>query len=236
MLYHENLGANYILLDNQDNQDNQNSRRFIYLFNLKTLAVNCCCGLPLRLGVQSIAVYFLFLAFFQIICAVSGDDTPYIIFSVVKSAFYLFIGSILFSSVVNKCIEHANIGYVTNIIALVANLVETPFIFYFIVTGERDVNLGFISVQYSKRFAVVVALSFLLIEMVIQFIHVYLIYIIYSYMIHMEKGNIHLINGYEPPQPLSWQEIDLPSVVNKDNVKISSKDNKVEVKLDVKAD
>ena len=73
MLYQDNLETKYTLLENE--------RKFLFIFDVKTLAVNCCCGLPLRIGIQSISFLFLFLALFQVICAIAGDEVYYIVCS-----------------------------------------------------------------------------------------------------------------------------------------------------------
>ena len=191
MLYQENLDVKYTLLDNP--------RRFLFIFDLKTLAVNCCCGLPLRIGTQAIAGVFLFLALFQVICAIAGDETYYIIFSIVKVIVYLFVSIILISAVANQDTDKAYIGYITNIIVLIFNLLEAVLIcILIIVDKDRTISFGFVSVEYSQRLAVVVALLYLLFEFILAFIHIYLIYIVFSYMIHLEKGNLNLINGYVP--------------------------------------
>jgi len=191
MLYQENLDVKYTLLDNP--------RRFLFIFDLKTLAVNCCCGLPLRIGTQAIAGVFLFLALFQVICAIAGDEVYYIIFSILKVIVYLFVSIILISAVANQDTDKAYIGYITNIIVLIFNLLEGVLICILIcVNNDRTINFGFVSVEYSQRLAVVVALLYLLFEFIQAFIHIYLIYIVFSYMIHLEKGNLNLINGYVP--------------------------------------
>jgi len=173
-------------------------KKFLFLFDydVKSLAVNCCCGCPLRLGVQILAILFLLASFFDLIFALSQDNAIDIVISLLIVAVYGTLGIMLFLSVLYKNVNQAYIGYFIYTLMFYYRITETVIIFIMVAFGSRTLRIGEVKFEYSGRFALLVALLYLFIAVNILLVQLYCIFIIFSYLVHLENGNHDLISGY----------------------------------------
>ena len=170
---------------------------FIFDYNMKTIANNFGFGCSLRLGVQVIAILFLITAFFDLICTFIEEKAIYIIISIIGVIIYTTVGVLLYCSVLNNNVNFAYISYLIFALIFIFKIVEALIIFILLLFGKA-VKIGIFELDfypYHRSYSLLAAFIYLFVEINLLVVQLYLIYILFSYLVHLQKGNINVING-----------------------------------------
>lgn len=181
-------GRNFIDFNELYNmQDLPSKEKFLFLFKIDSLANQSFCGCSLRLGVKIIAILFLAAAMSKFFSAFEKDNILNILLSAVIFCIYFIAGYCLIYSSIYLNAEYAYYGYVIYAIIFFYLFLQTLLMFIFIVIGFYDPvgELDFFYKLVALLFAITIMLG----------LHLYFIWICYSFWMHLKNKNFDLING-----------------------------------------
>jgi hypothetical protein len=176
---------------------NTDGDKFLFYFTPEDIAVDCCCGCSLKTGVQIIAIIFIFGALSNLFAALRM--TSYIDLIVTTLSFFLYFAAgvcVLYSSMTFNFV-YAYTGYfiyaIIFLISLLDNIIVLLLIFsdmYKPLGNEPPFKTGLIFLS-----AILITVS----------INLYMVWIIFSYSVHLKHKRISLISGYIFYQPENMQ-------------------------------
>lgn len=168
-------------------QEIPSKERFLFLFNMDWLANQFLCGCSLTIGVQIISIIFMAASISKFFSVFPHDDirktiTAGILFLVYFIASYCFIYSSIY--------YNADYAY--------RGLVIYTIIFYFIVLDNLlfifFVSFGILNPLGALKSIVNIILLSLTLA-VLMLVHLYFLWICYSFWMHLKNKNYELIKG-----------------------------------------
>lgn len=195
---------------------NPSGDKFLFYFVPTTLAREACCGASLKTGAQITVLIFIAASLSNLLTSWRMNDTIGIIISFLVCALYIVAGVSVFYSTISFNYLFSHVGYFVYAIVFLASLLDSVlvnlliFIGFFTPFGNDNIKGGLIYLL-----AMAIVLSF----------HLYLVWIIFSFSIHLKHGRIHIVTGkyhirYEdikfsrPVQHNQTEQVGQPMVVN----------------------
>jgi hypothetical protein len=176
---------------------NTDGDKFLFYFTPEDITVDCCCGCSLKTGVQIIAIIFIFGALSNLFAALRM--TSYIDLIVTTLSFFLYFAAgvcVLYSSMTFNFV-YAYTGYFIYAIIFLISLLDNIIVLLLIFSGmykplgnEPPFKTGLIFLS-----AILITVS----------INLYMVWIIFSYSVHLKHKRISLISGYIFYQPENMQ-------------------------------
>jgi hypothetical protein len=184
-LHNEEIYANQFNSEHE-RLDNINRDRFLFCFLPNSLARDCCCGCSLKTGVQIIAIIFIVAILSDFIASISMSSIIYVIISGILFALYLLAAVCIIYSTIKYNWAMAHTGYIIYAIIFLLNVLDNLIIIALILTGIYSPwgNSNGVSL-----------IIFIVAIVCILAIHLYMVWIVFSFAIHLKHNRIALIRG-----------------------------------------
>lgn len=171
--------------------------KFLFYFTPEDIAIDCCCGCSLKTGVQIIAIIFIFASLSSLFTALKMTSLIDVI--VTTLSFFLFFAAgvcVLYSTMTFNFI-YAYTGYFIYAIIFIISLLDNIIVLLLIFSG--------IFKPLGNESAFKTGLIFLSAILITVSINLYMVWIIFSYSVHLKHKRISLILGYIFYQPENIQ-------------------------------
>lgn len=182
-----NANANLNVRVTHVSEGNPTNEAFLFFHHPKELARESACGCSLRTGVQIIAVIFLASTLTNLTAALRGGSLLSLVISGLTFSLYLVAGICLLSSTFSYNYQHANTATVIYSVIFLVNLVDNIIIAILIFLG--------VYAPFNTPDNISSGLVFSLAAAIVLGIHLYFVWIIFSYTVHLKNKRIALING-----------------------------------------
>jgi hypothetical protein len=172
----------------QPNSTNPDKEKFLFFFEPEVLSVDCCCGCSLKTGVQIIAILFVFASLSKFFSALHMSSLLEIFLSGLLFLLYFTAGvCTLYSSMTFNFI-YAHTAYFIYALIFLFYLADDALLVIMVFTGLYK------PLSSENLFVTgIVLFCALLITLSIQ---LYMIWIVFSYSIHIKHKRYHLVSGY----------------------------------------
>jgi hypothetical protein len=169
--------------------------KFLFFFQIQTLAREFCCGCRLRVGNKLISVIFIIFLFFHILSIISTiNDSKLTSILMILISFNLLISSVLILiSTYKESVKLAYYGYLINAGSFFIEII-TYFIFILMIQiGQIDLeigsneDLGFVSL-------LMVIIMFIIFFLLLVFFRVYILWINFSFLKYLARGEIGFLD------------------------------------------
>jgi hypothetical protein len=170
-----------------DRWENINRDKFLFCFEPVTLAKESCCGCSLKTGVQMIALIFIAAALSNFFSALRTDSIFNLILSGFAFVLYFIAGVCVIYSTMSFSFIMAHTGYVIYAIVFIINAADNLIVLLLIFLGVYAPFGGSDSFKIGLVFLAAIAC--------IIGIHLYLVWIVFSYAIHLKHNRLQLVLG-----------------------------------------
>jgi hypothetical protein len=170
--------------------------KFLFFFQIRTLAREFCCGCRLIVGNILISVIFIIFLFFHILSIISTiNDSKLTSILMIFISLNLLVSSVLILiSTLKRNVKLAYYGYLINAGSFCLEII-TYFIFILLVQiGEIDLelgsneDLGFLSL-------LMVIIMFIIFFLLLVFFRVYILWINFSFLKYLARGENGFLEG-----------------------------------------
>jgi len=166
---------------------NPDKDKFLFFFVPRNLNVDCCCNCSLKTAIIIISIFYVISSTTNLFEAIKTPSIINLVVAGINLVLYFAAGFCLIYSTINQSFKHAYIGY----------FIYTIFFFYYLITNI--IVLLFILTGYYRPMpeisAIANAFIFLIIITLFMVIYLYLVWIIFSYTIHLKHKRLKLISG-----------------------------------------
>jgi hypothetical protein len=168
---------------------NPTGERFLFVFTPDEPALQAPCGCSLKTGSQLIALIFIICTFPTFLNSFNSSDIITILFYLSASILYFIAGvCVIYSSLSYNYIYAHTASLIYNFCFLI-NFIDYAVVIIMVFTGKYRPAAGAID-NYTLGLYLSIGVAIILL------IHAYMIWIIYSFMVHLKHGRISLIKGY----------------------------------------
>lgn len=175
-------------IEQHTRSSNPEDDKFLFLITPQNLAIDCCCGCSLKTGVQIISLIFIAASLSNFFTALKMDSLIDLISSGLSFILYFIAGvCILYSTMSNKS-AYSHLGYFIFSIIFIFQILDNLVVFILILAGVYS------PVASEDKFEV--AVIYLLAVMLVMSLHMYMIWIIFCYSIHLKHKRYGLVSGY----------------------------------------
>ena len=170
------------------NKANPTKERFLFCFTPKDLALTAPCGCSLQIGSQLVSLIFIICTLTPFYNSLQFGSIANILYFGIIFSLYFFAGVSVLYSTYSYVYEYAHTGNFIYNFLFVLNFLDNILVAYFIFTGSY-LPLG-IDVPSTTQglYYMAASITILLIEM-------YMIWIVYSFMVHIKNGRKRLVQG-----------------------------------------
>jgi hypothetical protein len=197
-----NRVINIIPDDEVHHKANPTGERFLFVFTPDEPAIQGLCGCSLKTCSQLIALFFIMCIVPAFMNSFNSKDIMDILFYLTASVLYFVAGvSVLYSSISYSYVYAHTASLIYNF-CFVINLINYVIVIILVFRGTyvpTDANIDSFTLGLYMTAA----------SVVILLIHSYLLWIIFSYMVHLKHGRISLVKGYVYK---SYEEFDKENV------------------------
>ena len=188
----------------------ETKEKFLFLFTIEKLSYEFLCGISLRVGIQIISILFLGGSLTNFFKTFSEDNIFSKISSLVVFLIYFIAGFCFVYSSIYLNVDYAYWGLIIYTVLFYILLLQNFFVFFLLIFR--------IFSPIEDADVIVFGFLFLLIVTFIIGIHLYFLWICYSYWFHLKNKNYRLINGdiYKPYR--DYRRVDNPNVYNPNNL------------------
>jgi hypothetical protein len=166
---------------------NPTGERFLFVFTPDEPAIQAPCGCSLKTGAQIIAIFF-------ILCTGPAFMTAFKTFNLITMLFYLSAGIlyliagifILYSSFTYSY-TYAHTASLIYYFCFVVNFIDYVVVLIMVFIGRYQVVSAMDAFTTGLYLASIVTLILL--------IHAYLLWVVFSYTVHLKHGRITLLRG-----------------------------------------
>lgn len=193
------------------NNNNPDRDKFFFIFTPLTVDIECCCCFSLRTGMKILSFFFILLAAFILYSTPSAQSNLMAIIYLIFTGLFLIISISLYLSTNSFHYHHVYLAYVIFELIILLNAVED-------ICGVIMIYLGVIVSPiappvYLNYFPFVI-ISFILLCIITIWIEIYMLWLIYSYMIHLKHNRLKVIFGQEIIVEDIQRELEEPLLVN----------------------
>jgi hypothetical protein len=165
--------------------------KFLFLFEIEKPANQFCCGCTINTGIKIISFFFISVSFSCFLEIFLNFSFFNFFANVIIFLTYFSVGYNLIYSLIYNSENHAYYAYVVYCILFLLNCLDSFVVLLFVLTGY----LNFLETK--KRI-----INFILLSLVIAIftsIHLYILYICYSYWRHLKNRDFDLLKGKQNP-------------------------------------
>jgi hypothetical protein len=168
---------------------NPTGERFLFFFTPEEPALQAPCGCSLKTGAQIVALFFILCTFPGFLNSFNTNDIVTILFYLSASILYFIAGvCVIYSSLSYNYIYAHTASLIYNFCFLV-NFLDYAVVIAMVFMGRYTPMPGPID---KITLGIYLSVS----AAVILLIHLYLIWVVYSFMVHLKHGRISLVKGY----------------------------------------
>ncbi len=172
----------------QPNSTNPDKDKFLFYFEPDTLAIDCCCGCSLKTGVLIIAILFVTASMSKFFSALHMFSLFDMMLSGLLFLLYFTAGvCILYSSMTFNFV-YAHTGYFIYAIIFLFYVFDNLLLLILVISG--------IYKPMPTENLFVTGLVLLCAMLITISLQLYMVWIIFSYSVHIKHKRIHLISGY----------------------------------------
>ena len=192
---------------NQGLQELPTDYKFLFLFEPKELAYKGFCNLSLKTSVQIISVLFLFSSALSFLSSLYSFNLIDLVLNAVSFLLYLVAAICLFVSIKNKDAHIASTGYTIYALIFILSFIN------FVLTALL-IFLGVLKpFNSSDPFRTGLVYSFA--SLVVLSVHCYLIWLIYSFTVHLRQNRLNLIEGEIYKDYKEYEDYNISTINNK---------------------
>jgi hypothetical protein len=162
------------------------SEKFIFFMTPNFLAQDACCGCSLKSGAQIVSLIFLLASISNLFSALRHGTVWSITISGVLFLLYFLSCLMIFYSSMNFNHTYAYSAYLIYASVFLLSVIDAIFMFFLIITNHFKP----IDYHYIRG-----GLAYLVASVVILSIQLYMIWIVYSFAIHLKYKAIHIVSG-----------------------------------------
>jgi hypothetical protein len=170
-------------------KENSIKDKFMFVFEPFNLAYDCCCGCSLRTGVQIISILFIAGSVSNFLTALKMTSTIDLFLSGLFFVLYLIAGTCVLYSTISLNHVYALTGYYIFAMIFIFNLIDNIVVFFLIILGAYYYEI------IPNEDIPIIALIYFLACAVILSIHLYMIWVVFSFSIHLKHGRSAIIAG-----------------------------------------
>jgi hypothetical protein len=192
---------------------NPTHESFLFVFAPHDIAKEACCGCSLKTGVQIISLFYIVSNFSSFINTISSPHLLPFILSGIGFALYLIGGICLINSTMSYSYKNAYTGYFIYTILFLINLIDSIIVGLLLFSGYYGKDVDYVQAGLIYCIAIIIVVA----------IHVYLLWIIFSFTVHLKHKRLALIQGdiYKSYEDFAGpNERLLPNTNNPNNVNI----------------
>jgi hypothetical protein len=166
---------------------NPTGERFLFVFTPDEPALQGPCGCSLKTGSQLIAIFFIICIIPAFMKSFYTNDLISVLFYLSASVLYLIAGICILYSSITYSYVYAHTASLIYSFCFVVNFIDYAVVLIMVFMGKYQVMTNLDNLTLVLYLASVIT--------VILLIHAYLLWIIYSYMVHLKQGRISLVRG-----------------------------------------
>jgi hypothetical protein len=167
---------------------NTDKDKFLFVLEPNNLAVDCCCGCSLKTGVQIISIFLIICSLSNFTASLQESSTLAILINMLSFLLYFTAGFYIFYSTMNFNYTYSKKAYLIYSIIFLVSLLDNILFLLMIISGNFK-PLG----EQDRIRTALIFLAAVLISMSIQ---LYLLWIVFSYSIHLKHKRIALVTGH----------------------------------------
>lgn len=171
----------------QEELSNPDKDKFLFITDADKLALDCCCGCSLRTGVQIISLLFITGSMSNFFTAIRMHSAIGLFTSGFLFITYFFAGVCTLYSTMIHDYSYAYKGYFVYSVIFLYNVLEALVVSLLILTANYKALEGL-----DRTMA---TLIYLIAAGIVLSIHLYMLWIIFSYSIHLKHKRHGLISG-----------------------------------------
>jgi hypothetical protein len=175
-------------MSTRPNKANPSNERFLFCMTPTTLAMTAPCGCSLQLGAQLVAIIFIVSTISPFISGFQAGGLWNVLYYGIISSLYLIAGiSTLYSSYTTTYEYAHTANFIYNFLFLISVL-DNILIAFFIFNGDI-LPLGLEVPPLTQGFYFLAAVGTILL------IHMYMIWIVFCFMVHIKNRRKGLVKG-----------------------------------------
>lgn len=174
-------------LDRVTNSDEDD--KFLFIFKPKNLAFDCCCGCSLRTGVQIISLVFLAGCTSNFFTAIHNKTGLSFCIGIIFFTLQFIAGVATLTSTFTFNPDYANVGYTLYAAIVIYYIIDSLYVLMLILLGQFE-N------AYDIASRIEMAIIYLILIIIVLSIQLYMIWIIFSFYIHIKQNKLNLVAGY----------------------------------------
>jgi hypothetical protein len=170
------------------NKANPTGEKFLFCFTPSDIAMTASCGCSLKTGAQLVSIIYIATTISPFINSLQYNSLWNIMYYGIISALYLFAGVSTLYSTYTYQYEYAHTANVIYNVLLMINLLDVIVVAAFIFSGYI-LPLGLEVPAFNQ------GMYFLLASGTIVLIHMYMIWLVFCFMVHVKNRRKALVNG-----------------------------------------
>jgi hypothetical protein len=173
---------------NTINKANPTRERFLFVFTPDEPAMQAPCGCSLKTGCQLISIFFILCTVPAFMNSFKSADIISILFYLTASVLYVIAGICVIYASLSYDYVYAHTASLIYNFCFIVNFIDYGVVLTMVFLGKY-VPVGNID-KYTLGLYLGISAAIILL------IHLYLIWLVYSFMVHLKHGRISLVKGY----------------------------------------
>lgn len=162
------------------------SEKFLFLMTPNFLAQDACCGCSLRSGAQIVSLIFVLASLSNLFSALRYGTVWSLTISAVLFLLYFLSCIMIFYSSMNFNHSYAYSAYLIYAFLFLLSVIDAIVMFFLIITNHFKP----IDNKYIRG-----GLAYLVVSIVVLSVQLYMIWIVYSFAIHLKYKAIQIVSG-----------------------------------------